>query len=576
MAKRATDVVVRAYDLGGFGDIAGAMRVASFIQRNGLVVKIAPSSSSALEKLRILNPDVDYSIGESENNRGIQVDVAGHYNDGRLSGQEIQVPHNYTEDMDHPNDRSEIVPIYLKSGLRAVRNRVPSQVSLQGFAPMFYRPFREWDLPKPHERDFRKQILQALRLGKKANASNGIERVLDKTDKVGFAHMSPGVAMDIFQHPYFIGVAEAQRTSKQKLAVGVFLGRELEDRVGANASSHNWNFVKSDGTTSEYNPRYPTLVCLGAQPQTITTGLFLSSNMPNLVTGDLSLSDALYGLIAMDGPAFYYETAPWKVPTFAELAKILGRTEKEVATIFCLGSNQVTLDKTSSNQSRNEYLEARILVSATFQDESTYKQYRERMQEALRVEIKRRFGQVPVQGNSQGGFYIPPGTPYLLEDATTTVIRALRENPDLFAETEEARRRIANGVPIVIGVKQDLIAGQPIPYPNQEIYLGSLLAESIPKFPTISLSSYLEEFIPKKQTPFQEIINNKEFLKIKYIPKKPKPGQIGYTHMFLESLEEKPEKLGTILPKLGQEISSEYFYPTSPGQIPNISLSSFK
>ena len=57
MAKRASDVVVRAYDLGGFGDIAGAMRVASFLQRQGLATDLKASNDSALEKMHILKPD---------------------------------------------------------------------------------------------------------------------------------------------------------------------------------------------------------------------------------------------------------------------------------------------------------------------------------------------------------------------------------------------------------------------------------------------------------------------------------------------------------------------------------------
>src|SRR3989338_741541 len=111
--------LVRAYDLGGFGDIAGAMRVASYFQRTGIHTCLDPKSESARKKLTILSPDVAQN-GLISETKGpvVQVDIAGHYRDSR-NHSNGDVPHHFTEDMDNPQSRRMVVPIYLKTGLTA-------------------------------------------------------------------------------------------------------------------------------------------------------------------------------------------------------------------------------------------------------------------------------------------------------------------------------------------------------------------------------------------------------------------------------------------------------------------------
>ena len=106
------EVEVRAYDRGGFGDIAGAMRVASHLNRGGLPTFIKPTSQSAFQKLKILESD---SPVRFISDGRIKVDVAGHYNDAKG----VSIPHQYSEDMDHEANRRNIVPLYIKSGIVA-------------------------------------------------------------------------------------------------------------------------------------------------------------------------------------------------------------------------------------------------------------------------------------------------------------------------------------------------------------------------------------------------------------------------------------------------------------------------
>jgi|SRR3989344_803656 len=148
MAKHSPNVIVRAYDLGGFGDIAGAMRVASYFNRSGLEVQIKGTSPSALQKLGVLKPDVHYGNGDIDHPEAIQVDIAGHYHDNRNSPNK-DVPHHFTEDMDNPGNRRKVVPIYLKSGMQkqflsGQVGTMPVNLNMMAHAPLFYRPFREW------------------------------------------------------------------------------------------------------------------------------------------------------------------------------------------------------------------------------------------------------------------------------------------------------------------------------------------------------------------------------------------------------------------------------------------------
>ncbi len=170
---------VRVYDLGGFGDIAGAMRVASHLHRVGHSVELSPKSASAHQKLKILQPDVDYSDTPVESKESIEVDIAGYYRDSRSPQDLATAPHHFTEDMDNSENRRYEVPIYLKTGfVPRLEGRVPGNGRHP--APLFYRPYREWDLPKPAERDVRRAIVDAMFPKKELAGWDGITRLLNK------------------------------------------------------------------------------------------------------------------------------------------------------------------------------------------------------------------------------------------------------------------------------------------------------------------------------------------------------------------------------------------------------------
>jgi len=449
MAKKTPEVNVRAYDLGGFGDIAGAMRVASFLQRRGLPTQITYCQDSAQDKLRILNPDTPVRVSSGDDfDSAIQIDIAGHYGDRRVRKNK-NVPHAFTEDMDNSQNRKKETPLYLKSGLTPKKSTLLLEIRTAEYVPMFYRPFREWELPKPEERDARTQIREAYRAQQAPikKLTSKVIRTLEKTDKIGFAHFNPGTtAQDLFSHPYFSIMQRAHQNTKIKLGVGVFFNKQTEKEVAARGIKNNWNVVRSDGTIERYCLTNPTIFCLGPQPQTTTTGLFLSANIPNLVTGDLSLSDAMYGLIAMNGPAFFYETAPWKGPTFNELTVMFNNSSiKEFAAkwLFTVGSNPLKVYK-GLNEEDELYMASLDNLLKTFAYNKTNTEYRIAMQKVIRREVRKRFGEVQVQARGiSKGFYIQPGAPYLLQDATESVVDSLRANQTFFAKVEKARERIS-------------------------------------------------------------------------------------------------------------------------------------
>ncbi len=493
MVAVSSEVVVRAYDLGGFGDIAGAMRVASHMSKVGLETKISAKGKSAFNKLLILRPDVAHSLknGSSED-EAIQVDIAGHYKDER-NAPSNDVPHVYTEDMDNFQDRRRSVPVYLKSGLASRPLDVPVSIGVAGMAaPMFYRPFREWELPKPEQRDSRRQMLEAIN----ATASSGLltksfnlfkkrnlltlAKLIEGHNRIGFAHLSPQIQSYppefILEHPYFASIHRAHLNNQElRFAVGLFLDKEREFHLANAAMERYWNVVRSDGDILSRNKDLPTLVFLGPQPQTRVTGLFLSSDIPNLVTGDLSLSDALYGLIAMNGPGFFYECPDWKIPTHVSLMNMISRRfdqqgpGKHILAQYFFGSNHFNTKAFQLSYSKEDLESVAVGYgkcvdqnSKIFWDRRAMNRYTEGLREAIRAEIRRRFGATTVvSAEGEGDFYIPPGAPYLLQDATTNVVERLREDPESLGETERARDLLKSGAKVVVNVNTGVLEPQP-------------------------------------------------------------------------------------------------------------------
>jgi len=154
----------------------------------------------------------------------------------------------------------------------------------------------------------------------------------------------------------------------------------------------------------------------------------------------------MYGLIAMNGPAFFYETAPWKGETFNELKSMFNNSsinEYLIKGLFAVGSNLLKIYE-KWNEDDELYKLSLDNLLKTFAYDETNTEYRTVMQKVIRREIKKRFGNVQVQAKRRSdGFYIQPGAPYLLQDATESIVDRLRTDQRFFAKINKARERMS-------------------------------------------------------------------------------------------------------------------------------------
>ena len=510
MSKNSVDVEVRAYDLGGYGDIAGAIRLASHLQRTGLTTVLYATSESALSKARTLQPDVP--IEQTPSKARIFLDVAGHYKDSR-NRDETEVPHLYVEDMDNPQSRREAVPLYLKTGLQPVGEQIKAKYGGFSQNPLFYRPFREWDLPQPDQRDVRKLLLEAFSSSpsrsspathskaeataiSQIDARSALENALDRVERFAFAHFRPHLrGEDFFNSSYLRLVTEMAKEYDTRFALGFFFGNPLENEIAEKAQAMGYGVVrKSQNTFQAGDSKMPVLIFLGPQPQLRTTSLFLSANMPTIVTGDLSLSDALYGVLAQEGPAFFYDCPTWKRPTFEELNLIMSQLSLPQCAFFNAMSNKEKAFPLPSDQDLKPNLEL-------LDRELHHSEYRDTMQQALRKEIVHRFGRkwkwngtLSENGRSADGFSIPAGVPFFLQDAAEAVVRRLHDDPKAHAEIEKSRKRIAlerNKTLITEGELDSVIPSSFIPLSS--IIPKEYLLSKSHNIPESILAGYLQQ-----------------------------------------------------------------------------------
>jgi hypothetical protein len=99
------------------------------------------------------------------------------------------------------------------------------------------------------------------------------------------------------------------------------------------------------------------------------------------------------------------------------------------------------------------------------------------IRESLQRVIIERFGKTALQEGSDG-FYLAPGAPFLIQDATANVVRALDEEPELFAEVDNIRKALADGAtPTVVVNVETMAVEQPPAIAQKKQGTHSLLDE---------------------------------------------------------------------------------------------------
>lgn len=490
------DAVVRAYDFGGYGDIAGALRVVDYLNRLDIRTGILPTSDGAVDKLRVLDPGLSHVTYEIP--RGaLLLDIAGHYSDSRVETKE-DIPHVFVEDMDNQGDRSGAVPVYVKSGLKSVvvtsRKHSVHESMFGIFAnPMFYRPLNEGELIGRRNRDPLELMMERV------SSSSNAYRHLSRASHIAVAHFFPSMNPGRFlEEPYILALQLASVNNTEPYALGVFFDESFIAKLKVTMDMR-FNFVNRDGTVEINDKSYPTIVALGPTPQIEASALFLASTMPPVATGDLSLSDQLYFNLAMNRQGFFYNCPVWKKHSEKALEEMLGKYSPEALEIF----SSKDIEK----------------IAGVLSNPSEARQYADGMRNALQREIESRFGADALQVNSPyPGYALPPGRPFLFQDVTATVVQALLDSRELRELVEESRAeqgRRARGTSSYANALQNVTPTpvQEIPTPMQTQSLEELLLKQLgihtpipPPALTSSLSKIMEEY--KAQTPTLEPIIN--------------------------------------------------------------------
>ncbi|MBI2574359.1 hypothetical protein HYV82_00560 [Candidatus Woesearchaeota archaeon] len=436
------EAVVRAYCMGGWGDVAAALRIASHLQHSGLQTLIWAPSEEPRRILSLMAPDV-VVVAHTDRNNGTHIDVSCPYTDDpNLTS--LGPPHVFSEELDWGGKpRNRIAPVYLRTGLQTIAQA--DGIGDFPQSPMFYRPYREWELPEPEKRAARDLLINSMHTSQ--SRLSGLEGILGRTDRIAFARFNPYASAEhVMNSRYMQAVRMAAGHYDTNFAVGILCGNELEQHIIAHPLGRSFSIVRSDGEVIGYAPRKPAIIFPGPQPQLTATSMFLSADMPNLVTGHASLSDGIYGLIAMEGQGFFYDCAHWEIITFRETIRILQNHDDAAASSFTTGSTtwEDTVARNGAENTRNEFIGNVAAILAAKHSSSSYAG---KMRDAFAAEIQRRYGfSIGRTDKGDNGLYVQRA-PFLIQDAVETIIRTLLADHTILKALEEERRAIASTRP---------------------------------------------------------------------------------------------------------------------------------
>ena len=317
------EIVVGISDLGGFGDVVAAAKIGDGLTMQGHDVAYKFYWNSAKQKAEMLFPGRDFPSererDEYEYGKPLKIDAIG----GSGAGLEADI---FVDQVDHDSCQSG-TPILLVPGFNEKYAYVSTPiVSMEGeseiaefksLSPTFYKPFGLDRLPNPGEENIRDVITENVR----SMGGGEAKRALGECQRIGvcYAYNSDS-AMNFVDWLY-----KSTEFSSEKLGVVVLakteIKREVED--GLNRGYHKFTTIGSDGEVHVEKSSNLLVAVIATQPQELTTRLFWSAEMPNLVTGGQSLSDAVYGLVFGKGQGFFYEANTWKFDSFKGIARII-------------------------------------------------------------------------------------------------------------------------------------------------------------------------------------------------------------------------------------------------------------
>ena len=399
-------VAVRAYKVGGYGDTSAAIKIAEALESEGRDVKLVSHMPYVDRALHMLGTSVKiiHAAQHDERNRSeadailidaIKSRVPGEFDDPFG----FPIAHIYVSEFDGP------------VGVAAHSLR-PGLFDGSSHQFMFYRP-------RPYP-------VVSLEEAMSAAFSNVHDTSLfGQIEKFGIAYTSSGHKPgEIIHSNYFLGVKEASK--KCDGIVGLVIPKSgmvaLEYREAA--LWENWNVVTAHDKRPELEPNKPTLFITGPIPQQKLSQLHARANIPSLVTGDQTLSDAIYFALT-GGHGFFYDAPQWKSTTLTGME--LWTTEvKSAAKIFWRGSFR---HDDIFNGSPHED------VTSVLVNPEAAREFAEGMRVSIEEEIKRQHNLTEINPVKH--------SPFIVQDRVLNLVDRLASDSAFREKTEQERRNLA-------------------------------------------------------------------------------------------------------------------------------------
>ena len=324
------DVTIRVFELGGFGDVVAAVKMGEALSEQEHTVTYQLHDLKVKHKFDTLFPGLKSAFTYNNETHGeLTIAVIGN---GYNTCNDVFVGEfDYLESS--PNRPVTIMPglsdyyAYVDTPFnRRAQHSAVKEFSL--LTPMFYAPYRLDALPKPGEENIREVIIENVWSMKSDKARD----MLYKSERIGVCYAAMPESIVKFANQLRIA---SNGFARKRLGVAVLSDANTEKKVKEQLLEKGGYAIIGSDAKIEGDANSKVLVAmLGTKPQTVTTSLFFSSEMPNLVTGDGSLSDAIYALTFLNGQGFFYEPNPWKSQTTEGITKLMSRQSENAERSF--------------------------------------------------------------------------------------------------------------------------------------------------------------------------------------------------------------------------------------------------
>lgn len=326
------NVIIGISDLGGFGDVVSSIKIGEALQAKGHQVSyyMDDDSQSLPGKLNAIFPDLAATYRTTQDivsdTTSLRINVVGPI----LSRPDIYVS-EFNDECPHfplPSAAYICTGVSAKEGDRAVLPRPVPMGMFSFHVPMFYAPYRKAELPEPGEEDIRSVITGSVRHSFEPDALKAI----NNCEMIGVCYTNNEADLVSFS----MQAAVASAASGKRIGIVAFQPGETEhqDTIMKRCERGSLSCIATDGSLLGGEGSAVTVIMLPSVPQTVSTRILWASEMPNVVTGDHSLSDAMHALAFGNGQGFIYEMNRWKHNLCMEMASLIAKHDASSGSLF--------------------------------------------------------------------------------------------------------------------------------------------------------------------------------------------------------------------------------------------------